>query len=537
MFEKLLENWLDSASEKSYQAVFVQMLSVQGYRVLHSTRHCALEFGKDVIAIAPDGVPCAFQLKGNPGGRLRLSDFRSNIQPQLIQLISQHIIFPGVSVRKPHRSYLVSNGYFDEEVQRAVDDLNRSNNLSNVELISRGQLLEWAKGLGASLWPSEMAKFKELLELFLHDGCDLLPMQRLEGILGQIMHLKSEDTPLRAAGLQRAVPSAALLTGIATHHFAETGNHFAMASAWCLFFVGSVSAFERSGKVLRGKAKESLALAESAVKDSLIALWDEVQNRSHLVEGDPLSDTELYRWRYTLLCGLFSVLWFFPDESDEDNERRVAISKWLELQHDNLDLWGEGAIPCFLALLFFLRRVDSTIKPDYELAELLKTVVTVNQWGSDLALPNPYYGFEEVGRMRHGFQPTNETSNLSEDTFAGSSYTAELLLHLLARAMLKGPCKSNWPNFNRLAHKCLIPSSKWQYGLLKCTEGTEETRQYPSEYSWDKLREDADVHSCEYLPQELADRPHLLLLWVIIAPQRMTSDIGRILASTLPRFN
>ena len=30
------------------------------------------EFGKDVIAVAPDGVPCAFQLKGNPGKRLGL---------------------------------------------------------------------------------------------------------------------------------------------------------------------------------------------------------------------------------------------------------------------------------------------------------------------------------------------------------------------------------------------------------------------------------------------------------------------------------
>lgn len=54
MIEKLLENWLDSASERSYQAVFVQILSAQGYRVVHSTRHTALEYGKDVLAIDPD---------------------------------------------------------------------------------------------------------------------------------------------------------------------------------------------------------------------------------------------------------------------------------------------------------------------------------------------------------------------------------------------------------------------------------------------------------------------------------------------------
>jgi hypothetical protein len=111
MIEKLLENWLDSTSERCYQASFVQMLAAQDYCVLHSTRHCGLEFGKDVIAIAPDGVPCAFQLKGNPGGRLGLKEFRDNIQPQLIQLMSQPIVFPGVSTAVEHRSYLVSDMY------------------------------------------------------------------------------------------------------------------------------------------------------------------------------------------------------------------------------------------------------------------------------------------------------------------------------------------------------------------------------------------------------------------------------------------
>lgn len=104
MLEKLLENWLDSASEKSYQSSFVQMLAAQDYCVLHSTRHCALEYGKDIIAIAPDGTPCAFQLKGHPGGRLGLKEFRSNLQQQLIQLMSQPIEFPGVSEGVAHRS-------------------------------------------------------------------------------------------------------------------------------------------------------------------------------------------------------------------------------------------------------------------------------------------------------------------------------------------------------------------------------------------------------------------------------------------------
>jgi hypothetical protein len=536
VIEKLLENWLDSASERSYQSSFIQMLSGQGYRVLHSTRHCSLEYGKDVIAIAPDGVPCAYQLKGDPGGRLGLSHFRSEIQPQLVQLMSQPIVFPGVPTDVPHRSFLVSNGYFEEEVQRAIDDLNRGSYLSKVELIGRGQLLDWAKQLGSNLWPSEMANVRELLEIFLHDGRDLLPLPRLASILGAIFALRADDKSLKRAELQRAATSAALLTGIATQNFAKADNNYALVSAWCLFAVNLISASDRSALSLQDSTSEALLIAESTIKDALVDLWNEAQTNPHLVEGDALSDTELYRWRYTLLVGLFSTLWFFPGSTAEDIERRRHISQWLKRKHDHLELWGEGAVSCLLAYLFFLRRADATLRPDSELASLFELIVTLNQAGSSKALPDPYYGFEDIARSRYGLTPSTESSNLQEDTFGGSSYTAELVLHLVARARLKLPCRINWPNFNRLGHKRFVPAASWQYCLLKCPEGVEETRQYQPEYSWAELCKEAASETCDYLPSELAQRPHLLLLWVIIAPHRLTSDIGRFLSARLPRF-
>ncbi len=83
MLERLIEYWLDSATERSYQPAFVQMLVGEGHQILHSTRHASIEFGKDIVSIAPDGVPCAYQLKGNPGGRLtgsQLRDIASQLQ-------------------------------------------------------------------------------------------------------------------------------------------------------------------------------------------------------------------------------------------------------------------------------------------------------------------------------------------------------------------------------------------------------------------------------------------------------------------------
>lgn len=533
MIEKLLENWLDSASERSYQASFVQMLATQGYCVLHSTRHCALEFGKDVIAIAPDGVPCAFQLKGNPGGRLGLNEFRSDLQQQLIQLMSQPIVFPGIPEGVAHRSFLVSNGYFDEEVHRAVDDLNRGLYLSKLSLIGRGQLIAWANDIGISLWPSEMSNIRELLEVFLFDGRDLLPTKRLTSMLDEMFALRLSDTPFKAAQLERAMHSAALLTGVATHHFAKEENHFAVAAAWCLFAVSAIAAHQRSSLKMNAKSKGSLLLAEQAVKDSLVALWNEIRDREDLTEGNALAEPEVYRWRYTLLCGLLSVLWFFPESTSDDKERRNAIAEWLNRRHEYLFLWGEAAIPCFLALQLFLRSTGIAVRADHELIGLFQSVVTSNQPGNEHSLPDPYYVFEDVGRALHGLKASDESAALKKETFAGSSYSAELLLQLMARYDLKVPCQEGWPYFNRLCHKRFIPAKAWQYCLLKCMDGVEETRQYPPEYTWEKLFEEASIETCEYLPEGLSAKPHLLLLWLIIVPHRMTSDIGRVLDAKL----
>lgn len=536
MLERLLENWLDSASERSYQPCFVQLLSGQGYQVLHSTRHCALEFGKDVIAIAPDGVACAYQLKGNPGSSLGLGEFRRDIQAQLIQLTSQPIVFPGVSTDVPHRSYLVSNGYFEEEVQRAVDDLNRAKPYSSVELISRGQLFEWAKRLGATMWPSELSTIREFIGLFLHNERDLFPRSRFASILEPVFGLNTNDGHLSGAQLQRSATSAALLTGVGVHQFAEAENHFAVTTAWCIYFVSAVAAAERAATVPTGQLESAMGLAEASIKDALVALWNEVQGRAHLAEGDAWADPDVYRWRYTLLHGLLSVLWFFPGDSEEDANRRQEVSEWLRRRDERFDLWGEGAIPTILAYLFFLRRTDPTIRPDWEIAGLLKTVVRSNRQYSNRGLPDPYYEYEDVVRKGMGLPPRPEFASLASETFRGSSYTAESLLQLVARSMLKSPCREVWPEFSKIGHKRFIPMETWQYAVLHSNEGMEEMRQYPAEYQWSELRRDASVSSCNYVPEYLARRPHLLLLWTIIAPYRFTSDVARLLAATLPRY-
>jgi hypothetical protein len=522
VIERLLENWLDSASERSYQPVFVQMLSGLGYRVVHSTRHNVLEFGKDVLAVDGDGIGCAYQLKGNPGGKLGLTQFRNEIQVQLVQLMSQPVIYPGFPP-DAHRAYLVSNGYFEEEVQRAVDDLNRGPYPSKVTLISRGEMLAWANQLGASLWPSELGDTRVLLELFLADPKDLLPLDKLARLIGAV--LETETDRIHGVGepeLHRKITSAALLTGIATAPFAERKNHLATASAWAFLAVSVIAALGKYDRPLRGAALQTVRLAEVSCLDALAALWAEVRERKHLVEGNAMADAEVFHWRHIVLLSAMSVLATANDDAAflEANEAD-SLKAWLTRSHGQVQLWGEAAAVQLIPWLIYLRKHNATIQPDLEICGLADAVIRMNQRKSQAALASPYYSFEEVTRPRLGLGGKQQPI---EETFAGASYTAEALLHLAARTNIKSRCKQLWPEFSRLANRRFVVASPWHYCLLKVDAGQDETHIYPATYKWAQLRADATAtENPTGVPELLMARPWLLAFWWMIAPHRFTT--------------
>jgi hypothetical protein len=513
------------------------MLSAQGYRVVHSTRHAPLEYGKDVLAIDQDGNGCAFQLKSHPGGKLGLAEFRNDIQPQLVQLMTQAVVFPGFP-QGPHKSYLVSNGYFEEEVQRAVDDLNKMPYPSKVSLLSRGDLFDWCKELGASLWPSELHDSRLLLEIFLSDPKDILPGKKLALLISKTLSLEVSATkiPGKSAFL-RGITSAALLTGIATAHFAEEQNHFAVVSAWTLFAVSVIGAGEKHQYKLNGAASKSLCLAGVAISNALSQLWNEVIEKPHLVQGNLLSDPEVYDWRCTTLLGLLSCLALLDETSAcLTGESRTQMREWLTRPHGNIELWGEGAIASLVPWLVWRLKQDATIRPDCEIAALTKAVIARNQHESKSPLASPYYSFEDISRSKLSLVSSGETSSVGEETAAGSAFTAEPLMYLLVRTNLKQMCKSLWPDFTRISHRVCLPDSAWEYCCLNISSGVDQTRVYPLTYHWDTLKSETFQPGVVAIPAELSARPWLLALWWQLAPYRYTSDSSRVFVeAVLPR--
>lgn len=521
MIGKLLENWLDNASERSYQQVFVQMLAANGFKVLHSTRHCTLEYGKDILAVDENGVGCAFQLKGDPKGQMRTSEFRNGIQMQLVQLASQAPQFPGFP-SGTHRSFLVSNGSFSEEVQIAVTQMNQTALPSKIELWSRGTLLDMAQKVSDKLWPSEVQDTRRLLDLYMADAKDVLPSEVLAELLTSVLALDAPSHEMPAAQFKRIISSAAWVTGIALVNFAEADNHYAVTQGWTLYrglIEGAATKYGYSGIA---EYKGCCELAESATLDAVVALWQEVKAAKHLVVSPPLEDSVIYDWRMIVLMGLFSSLYLADLERPcLDDDSRQALIDWLGTAStvQPRELWGEGAIgPLFTFSLALMKmgRVTDASRLIYRMAHEL---VTTNQDESKLALAVPYYRAERAFKMLFHLDGERD-----KESFDGSSFLARPLLLCLVALGMKNECEALWANFSRLTHRIFQFSSSHAYFSERTHLGKEVSKIYHPTGRWHELEVEAANEEVKRL-----DSLWLQGLWWQAAPHR--TEAGSMLAA------
>jgi hypothetical protein len=141
VLERVIENWLASVSERSFEIPFQQLLALDGYTVIHKAfPHGPMEQGKDLLAINADGLPCAYQLKS---GNLTLREWRTDIQGQIYDLLDVAIQHPSIPKTPTHQSYLVTTGCLDDTLRQTIDAFNdgrRRQGKSELNVIVKGQL-------------------------------------------------------------------------------------------------------------------------------------------------------------------------------------------------------------------------------------------------------------------------------------------------------------------------------------------------------------------------------------------------------------
>jgi len=537
MIERLIENWLTKSDERSYQIPFVHSLSQNGYKVLHSSRHCSLELGKDIIALDPKGRPCAYQLKALDGKKLSLKMFQ-DLQQQLNSLINLAIAHPGISSQRQHRSFLVINDEIQEEAQIAINQYNQGfiNNGTpdkKLEIISKGDLINIFRKMGTEFWPDlDYTDVKTFLNIFLNDGKGTLPKNELSDLLRTSLPFSKTDgkNPTKNECL-RKISGLILLNVLSINLFTKNANYAAEFEAWILYLSYILALAERWS--LGDKYfKSEYNLVLDLVYFSLEKLCLELKGREEYFEGDAMFDGPVYKVRMTYLIGLMSLLGLWRKYRGEQGKNiDDFIRSFITSNKKNLNLWGEYAMPQFLAYYWYWKTIDSTCEPDFMLLSLTKNIVNSNSHRKAGLLANPYYSPDDIIPYIIG-------TNLEplDDSFDGQSYYIEPLLQLFVRADWKQSLKWEWPGITKVFPTHFKPKNNWEYYFWRCTAGTTIAKELQSYQKWDDLKNLAMENSGNELPVLIKKNPLLYLAFLIVYPHRSSSSGIRWLDSEINKF-
>lgn len=520
MIERVIENWLTKVNEKSFQIPFCQLLAGEGYQVLHLSRHGPAEEGKDVIAIAPDGVPCAFQLKGSVAGRITLKEWQQFV-PQIDRLIEIPIVHPSVGKSKKRRVYFVTNGDLDEEVRFEIAHRNldsKSRRLPELQTIVKGNLLNRFQNIHTNLWPAQLTSEKDLLELFLADGTGYLDKPKFSSFLGSLLF--SDDFPTKAES-PRDIASAAIFASYAFSPFEKMENHVAVIEGWVIY-LAYICGFVEKNKVNNRLWIDSANLAIMAIEDALSDLVSEVIDRRNFVAGNALVDSPFYSGRLTWLIGFISVYIIWKIRNDPNWSPEAKLSEYIINNIKKLRLWGEASTPQFLAIFWALNKIGYSYMGDRLLYRLINGLIIANQQQN--GLPDPYHSLGEVILNQVGLSDT-----LSDENFAGRSYSLELIVQLLARRGFRGVLNDKWKNISHLHYVSFDPKENWQFCLWQCEDGIYIETMPKETQSWSELVLESNRYDISKIPELFNKRPEMLLIFLIVYPHRLSPNVGRYL--------
>src|SRR5450756_290289 len=123
--ERLIEDWLIKADERSYQLSLASCLSRDGHVIEYLSPHSTLEHGKDIVTRRGSEL-YAYQLKA---GGIDARKWR-DIEGEVREASRLPFRYPDNNTRRVDRAYLVLSGYLTDAVRDKVALMNADLKLS-----------------------------------------------------------------------------------------------------------------------------------------------------------------------------------------------------------------------------------------------------------------------------------------------------------------------------------------------------------------------------------------------------------------------
>ncbi len=507
LIERIVENWLTSASERSFQIPFCQLISAQGERLVYIASHGPFEKGKDVISVTSEGRVKAYQMKG---GDIRLRDWRE-IKEQINNLVEEPVNLPSLSTEEWHEPYLVTNGRIEDTVLDYINNGNigfaRRDFPHPLRTMERSSLVRQFTDLHGTFLPKETKDFQALLALILRDG--RAPLDKAEFASFLEATLEYQQDKIKDRDASRAIASSLLLTSYILGSSAAAENHWAQFEAWtmvCSYIVGLATRHSLDDQYWRPSYDLSLLSARRALEN----LVEECKERKEFIEGHPLGDGYFYGARQTILTGLVAA-WAL-------NKRRIGEHTDFPIRFFRGSVrqsffWGESAAP-YLALAA-LELEQSCLQRDAEalMFEMLKIASLANE-RNNRGVPDIFTSIEDSLVFQHRLRPYEQRS------YAGFSYTIEPITEYLARRWRRQGLALRWKGLTRISLMTSVPNKQWEWFRWRAEDLTLASRLFPEPQSWNLLRNQAEARSDSALPPLLQKEAELLSYFVLVFPHR-----------------
>jgi len=464
VLERAIEDWLTKTVERNYLPAFCQVLIHQDHKVLYLSLHGQMERGKDLATIGPDGSYYAYQTKTGDINKASWRDIRGELQ----ELIEFPIDHPSVDKRKRHRAYLVTNGTISEPVRLDITEMNEQNRRlrrkwAKLEVIDRFQLLAMFVEAQKKFFPRELPDMRAFLDLYLHNGRDLLPKQQLFSLLDATTF---SMRPKKKSDALDALTGAVVLGSYLLGAFEKERNWFALIEGWCAIAV-SIARFALRYQIKESQWKPSFDLVFSEVERNVMELRAEAAGRSHFLEVPVELDGDgLLRARTTIVLGL--ICWSEMRQSTGPawQSDRGSAKQILQKHAANLIFWGESAFPFFFYVIRFLEADGEAQEAKRILCDLFVALVESNYKNRQGGFLPPYYDAEQV----LGEQIPDQL-RVPPPTPAGSSYIIGTLLDMLLRRGYDDVIKKSWRKYTHCQQYEFAPTNEWDLFAWRASIG------------------------------------------------------------------
>ncbi len=434
MARKVVENWLTSTNERAYQIPYCQLLSSQGYRVIQVSSHGAAEHGKDIVAWAPDGRLCAYQLKT---GNIKVPEWRTYAE-EIREMTDIKCHHPSVKNESGwHDSYLVTNGRVGKEVQDKIDLLNTDHKgqRSHLHIVQLDELLDGFEKLHGGYFPIELEDNRLFLQLYMSDGHEPLPNASLSRLLVGLLPLSDGDRKIAKSKCRALLASALLVVSYISENYSRAENHFALIDLWTIFLAHTLAVAEYHSLLddrWMGTCELAVLALETAFEDATAEVERRTSGLHDLVEGDSLTDFAFFRQRGLVIAGYLSAFALSRKIRGVQDWRSRPLDAFIErfgeafLRFGRDYPYGEWSLPLILSVATYIDCEGRST----EAAGLVEAAIIAflgAQGGG--GWPVAYYDRQQCVRSQMGIEILDESFRNRSSAWRPPPGTSQLLGH------------------------------------------------------------------------------------------------------------